>query len=181
MTKNKKGFTIIEVVLVLAIAGLIFLMVFIALPALQRSQRNTRRRQDLSRFVAAINDYQSNNHGKLPNIPAPSSGNYADENTDWVKKYIIAGSDEGFSDPDGRYYGFSAQPLTAGASDENGYNVSSTVTSAASALANHNVITFGSKLYCEKSEGYVNHASGDKFFVLLMALEGGSIACYDNQ
>ncbi|MBQ3261101.1 type II secretion system protein, partial [Candidatus Saccharibacteria bacterium] len=28
----KKGFTIIEVVLVLAIAGLIFLMVFIALP-----------------------------------------------------------------------------------------------------------------------------------------------------
>ena len=42
MTKkdNKKGFTIIEVVLVLAIAGLIFAMVFIALPALQRSQRD---------------------------------------------------------------------------------------------------------------------------------------------
>ena len=39
--KNKynlnPGFTIIEVVLVLAIAGLIFLMVFIALPAIQRS------------------------------------------------------------------------------------------------------------------------------------------------
>lgn len=34
---TKKGFTIIEVVLVLAIAGLIFLMVFLALPALQRS------------------------------------------------------------------------------------------------------------------------------------------------
>ena len=37
--QNKKGFTIIEVVLVLAIAGLIFLMVFVALPALQRGQR----------------------------------------------------------------------------------------------------------------------------------------------
>ncbi|MCL2869540.1 prepilin-type N-terminal cleavage/methylation domain-containing protein, partial [Candidatus Saccharibacteria bacterium] len=36
--KTRQGFTIIEVVLVLAIAGLIFLMVFIALPALQRSQ-----------------------------------------------------------------------------------------------------------------------------------------------
>jgi prepilin-type N-terminal cleavage/methylation domain-containing protein len=35
------GFTIIEVVLVLAIAGLIFLIVFLALPALQRSQRDT--------------------------------------------------------------------------------------------------------------------------------------------
>ena len=37
---NTKGLTIIEVVLVLAIAGLIFLMVFIALPALQRNQRD---------------------------------------------------------------------------------------------------------------------------------------------
>ena len=46
---SKKGFTIIEVVLVLAIAGLIFLMVFVALPALQRSQRDTARRNDMSR------------------------------------------------------------------------------------------------------------------------------------
>ena len=45
-TKSKKGFTIIEVVLVLAIAGLIFLMVFVALPALQRSQRDTQRRDE---------------------------------------------------------------------------------------------------------------------------------------
>ena len=36
----KKGFTIIEVVLVLAIAGLIFLIVFITLPAMQRGQRD---------------------------------------------------------------------------------------------------------------------------------------------
>ena len=35
--KDAKGFTIIEVALVLAIAGLIFLVVFLALPALQRS------------------------------------------------------------------------------------------------------------------------------------------------
>ena len=44
MTKQQikdRGFTIIEVVLVLAIAALIFLMVFIALPALQASQRDT--------------------------------------------------------------------------------------------------------------------------------------------
>ena len=46
--KTKKGFTIIEVVLVLAIAGLIFLMVFVALPQLQSSQRDTQRRQDMS-------------------------------------------------------------------------------------------------------------------------------------
>ena len=52
-----EGFTIIEVVLVLAIAGLIFLMVFIALPALQRSQRDTRRKNDAGRLKDAIDRY----------------------------------------------------------------------------------------------------------------------------
>lgn len=66
--KSKKGFTIIEVVLVLAIAGLIFLMVFIALPALQRSQRNTQRRDDYSMLVTAINSYLSSNNGKIGNL-----------------------------------------------------------------------------------------------------------------
>ena len=66
--KVKKGFTIIEVVLVLAIAGLIFLMVFIALPALQRSQRNTQRRDDYSMLVTSINSYMSSNNGKLANL-----------------------------------------------------------------------------------------------------------------
>ena len=52
--RTKKGFTIIEVVLVLAIAGLIFLMVFIALPQLQRAQRDTQRRNDLARVATAL-------------------------------------------------------------------------------------------------------------------------------
>ena len=39
----KHGFTIIEVVLVLAVAALIFLMVFIAIPSLQVMQRDTAR------------------------------------------------------------------------------------------------------------------------------------------
>ena len=64
---SKKGFTIIEVVLVLAIAGLIFLMVFVALPALQRSQRDTQRRNDMGRLITAIQNYQSNNKNKVPN------------------------------------------------------------------------------------------------------------------
>lgn len=67
--KNKeKGFTIIEVVLVLAIAGLIFLMVFIALPALQRGQRDTQRRDDVSKFVSQLTSYSTNNRGALPDI-----------------------------------------------------------------------------------------------------------------
>lgn len=63
MTKkdNKKGFTIIEVVLVLAIAGLIFAMVFIALPALQRSQHDQSRKNDASVVASAINNWNSAN------------------------------------------------------------------------------------------------------------------------
>ena len=52
---KERGFTIIEVVLVLAIAALIFLMIFIALPALQRSQRDTARKNDVSIVSAAVN------------------------------------------------------------------------------------------------------------------------------
>jgi prepilin-type N-terminal cleavage/methylation domain-containing protein len=65
-TKNIKGFTIIEVVLVLAIAGLIFLMVFIALPALQSGQRDTARKADVSNVAAAVNSYMGNNRGNFP-------------------------------------------------------------------------------------------------------------------
>jgi prepilin-type N-terminal cleavage/methylation domain-containing protein len=63
---NTKGFTIIEVVLVLAIAALIFLMIFIALPALQRGQRDTARKQDVGTVAAAVNSYRSNHRGSLP-------------------------------------------------------------------------------------------------------------------
>lgn len=68
-TANKqaeKGFTIIEVVLVLAIAGLIFLMVFIALPSLQRTQRDTQRKQDLSRVAGQMDSYKSATRGAIP-------------------------------------------------------------------------------------------------------------------
>jgi len=64
--KLNYGFTIIEVVLVLAIAGLIFLMIFLGLPALQRSQRNTARKQDYSVIASAIQTYKSNNKGEFP-------------------------------------------------------------------------------------------------------------------
>ena len=65
-TQNIKGFTIIEVVLVLAIAGLIFLMVFIALPALQAGQRDTARKSDVANIASAVSNYSGNNRGAFP-------------------------------------------------------------------------------------------------------------------
>jgi prepilin-type N-terminal cleavage/methylation domain-containing protein len=64
---NSKGFTIIEVMIVLAIAGLILLIVFLAVPALQRNSRNTQRKNDAANISAGIGTYLSNNNGILPN------------------------------------------------------------------------------------------------------------------
>lgn len=76
-TQNK-GFTIIEVVLVLAIAALIFLMIFVALPALQRGQANTARKNDASTIASAISTYRTNNSGTLPDSASDLSS-YIDE------------------------------------------------------------------------------------------------------
>ena len=80
--RNKeKGFTIIEVVLVLAIAGLIFLMVFIALPALQRGQRDSARKSEASAVVSAVGTYQGNNRGTNPTTAAQLSAIVNGDNT----------------------------------------------------------------------------------------------------
>jgi len=67
--KNSKGqgFTIIEVMIVLAVAGLILLIVLLAVPALQRSSRNTQRKNDISALAGAVANYISNNNGTVPN------------------------------------------------------------------------------------------------------------------
>jgi prepilin-type N-terminal cleavage/methylation domain-containing protein len=64
--KLTKGFTIIEVLIVLTIAGLILAIVFLAVPALQRNSRNTAIRSDAASILAGVNDYIANNQGSLP-------------------------------------------------------------------------------------------------------------------
>jgi prepilin-type N-terminal cleavage/methylation domain-containing protein len=64
--KRESGFTIIEVLIVLAIAGLIMLIVFLAVPALQRNTRNNERKQEGSRLATAANDFVVNSNGTMP-------------------------------------------------------------------------------------------------------------------
>ena len=66
LRKKAEGFTIIEVLIVLAIAGLILLIVFLAVPALQRSAKNTQRKTDATAIATAISNFESNNNGQLP-------------------------------------------------------------------------------------------------------------------
>jgi len=72
---RSKGFTIIETLIVLAIAATIFLVVFLAVTALNRSSRNTQRKDDAAAMIAGFSEYASNNSGQLPNNASWSAPN----------------------------------------------------------------------------------------------------------
>lgn len=73
-TKRESGFTIIEVMIVLAIAGLIILIVLLAVPALQRNSRNTAIKSDATTVAGAAAEFVSNNEGKLPTATDSTGG-----------------------------------------------------------------------------------------------------------
>lgn len=128
-TGDMGGFTIIEVILVLAIAGLIFLMVFIALPSLQRSQRDTERRNKMANVQTKVMDYQNNNNGKLPNdgsVDAVEDGQLANMDDEWecsrtnpnaakcfIRNYLngVNATENEFVDPQGWAYGLTIETL----------------------------------------------------------------------
>lgn len=92
INRKEKGFTIIEVVLVLAIAGLIFLIVFLALPQLQRSRRDTQRRNDAGRIIAGLESWSGNNNGNYPTTTT--------QQNQFVSQYVT----DQITNPDGANY-----------------------------------------------------------------------------
>jgi type IV pilus assembly protein PilA len=60
--RKQAGFTIIEVLIVLAIAGLIMLVVFLAVPALNRNSHNQQYKTEANNIMSAYQE-QSNNNG----------------------------------------------------------------------------------------------------------------------
>ena len=177
MTKNnKKGFTIIEVVLVLAIAGLIFLMVFIALPALQRSQRNTRRRQDMARILTAFNDYQANNNGKMPTVKVITDTNP----NNFIDRYIRAGSEDAFKDPDGADYKFVPAAIDGETNGGQGAVVPGNGNEYGDVKFDHNIY-YNRGAKCGSEEGDIVPVEGNRQITLVYVLEGGAIYCGDNQ
>ncbi len=61
-----QGFTIIEVVIVLAVAGLILAIVLIAVPALERNAVNAARKADAGRLAAAVGEWYNDNGDMIP-------------------------------------------------------------------------------------------------------------------
>ena len=65
-TTNTKGFTIIEVVITIAIGAAVMALVLNAVSGARRSQRNSARVQDVGAIAAAINNYYGS-RSTLPN------------------------------------------------------------------------------------------------------------------
>lgn len=161
--KKEKGFTIIEVVLVLAIAGLIFLMVFIALPALQRSQRDAQRKNDLSRAQTAVTSYTSNNRGALPTL-----------NAAFISQYLTPTASDSFIDPLGANSGTpAATTYTFTAVAANG-----TLVAGFNTASTQNVIYYATGRTCNTGGTFT--LAGTRKIALAMYLEGGGVACVNN-
>ena len=157
---QQKGFTIIEVVLVLAIAGLIFLMVFIALPALQRNQRDTQRKTDMGRLETAIVNYSGSARGALPaNATAWTA---------FEKSYLTTDGDT-FIDP-------------AGAKDtEEMYKLVPTSKSPLDETfaTAQNTIYYSTSAVCGDDAASIKSA-GSRKVAFRMVLEGGGYYCSNN-
>lgn len=180
--KKRNAFTIIEVVLVLAIAGLIFLMVFIALPALQRSQRNTQRRQDLSRISSAIIEYSSNNFGDLP-FGSDEVGEYFD--VDFVPKYLDSSCSSGTEYLSDGLPAYSYSCSNDSFRDPNGneYVIVDMDISESVVFdfmeSNINKIYVSDEAKCS-GNGFDYLSGGRSKYVIATVLEGGAWYCLDN-
>ncbi len=64
-TDDSSGFTIVEVLIVLAIAGLIFSLILLAVPALTRSSRNSERRTGVASILHSVSFYALNHGGSI--------------------------------------------------------------------------------------------------------------------
>jgi len=155
---KNKGFTIIEVVLVLAIAGLIFLVVFLALPALQRGQRDTQRKQDLGKLMSQVTSYQSNTQGSLPN------GVW---NTTFKTNYLTVNSTP-FADPsNGSTYTLTQQTSTTGAG-------------AAGSITSGNIWVYPGVTCADVSAGAGTISTTSRTFSAIIFQEQGVYTCQNN-
>ncbi|MBS7346096.1 MAG: type II secretion system protein [Candidatus Sacchiramonaceae bacterium] len=184
---NKSGFTIIAVVLVLAIAGLIFLMVFIALPALQRNQRDAQRKNDMARVKDAIERYKANNSGAMPLVDgymswsvsgAPAYGNfwnYMGKPGDTMKHR------DTFKDPDGRHYFLNVLYASI---DRDGWKPSRRVSEYSSVYVHlvgnpSSPWPAGSLGFQCNEDGSLRRVPGRNKYTIQIPLENGGVYCID--
>lgn len=171
--KLQEGFTIIEVMIVLAIAGLILVVVLIAIPQLQRNQRNENRRSVMARVVTEINSYAGNNNGKIPGSVAAD----IDDDLESIEdRYLGCTPGDPPTDCDVNV----EDPSTDVAMDlQAGSDAAGTVPALDDSTgADLGILYYQTDLVCDGEE----LANGEaRNFVVYTVLEGGAIYCLDNR
>jgi prepilin-type N-terminal cleavage/methylation domain-containing protein len=147
------GFTIIEVMIVLAVAGLIMSIVLVAIPQLQRTQRNSARRDIVGRVKTEIDAYAGNNNGKIPTTAA--------DLTSFTNRYLNGINIE---DP------------------QSGVNMTVTIPSTPAAAGAVPAATIGAISYQSgrSCNGEALATGSARSYAMWTQLEGGSIYCLDN-
>jgi prepilin-type N-terminal cleavage/methylation domain-containing protein len=105
---TKKGFTLIEVILVLAIGGLIILMAILVFPNAMANLRDTQRREDYAQLSTAISQFSASNNGKLIRLVGAKSLSEAASKPLNAKTYINSSGE----DPSGYQYELTAYTFT---------------------------------------------------------------------
>lgn len=90
--KRQEGFSIIEVLIVLAIAGLLMAVIFIAVPQLQRNARDNTRQSVAQRLKSEMETYSGNNQGKYPlDTTACGAASNSGRWCDFYNRYVSGG------------------------------------------------------------------------------------------
>ncbi len=111
---SSKGFTLIEVVLVLAIGGLIFLLAFIAFQQVSANRRDTQRRADAGRVAAEVQNYAGDNQGNIPPTTGTTAGAAGSGSAGFNSFINIYMNGNKFTDPNGTPYNIvTTAPVTA--------------------------------------------------------------------
>ena len=187
-TKIRYGFTMVEVSLVLGIAGLIFLMMMIALPTLQRQERDTERREDITWLIDVIKKYQSNNRGALPGLTDGDSGvvvewneNLEGDASSWAGFYRDH-LGENFKDPSGENYRLHAMKCNGSITDAECTGETASVAAGLNNTQFPNGFTLNlitqAKCAGDSNIGVVASSNSRKMAVLYK-LEGGGVYCAD--
>lgn len=164
------GFTIIEVLIVLAIAGLILAIVLIAIPQLQRNQRNQARRDVVNRIKTEIDAYAGNNNGQIP-------ADAADLNSVYTRYLDCSGTaaaptaDSCGVDINGPSTGLPMPTSIPGTELQGGELAPAT---------SEDAISYNAEYSCD-GENLTSESGSRRVYAMWTTLEGGATYCVDNR
>lgn len=132
---------------------------------------DVQRRDDISRFITAANDYQANNYGKTPWDGGTTSSKFVrryidDRCTAETPEKTDNNCGDQFRDPDGTPYHFA-------------YKGELKKSSTVSVKQDHGIYVY-TYAYCGDEGGELIRGSGKRSYAMLYKLSNGSIACNDN-